>query len=355
MSLLERLKAEIALSGPMSVADYMVRCLHDPKDGYYATRAEIGPEGDFFTAPAVSQMFGELIGLWAAEVWDRQGRPSPVLFVEIGAGEGLLAADALRAGRAAPGFLEAVELWLIEPSDRFFARQAERLGTHGPKRARTLAELPDGPAIVVANEVLDCMPARQFVRTERGWAERRVTVGQDGALAFGLQPSLPPAGAPADLAPGLVWETAPAQGALGAELGLRVAEQGGCALLIDYGRAEPEAGDTLQAVAGHRKVDPLSSPGAADLTVWADFPTVAAAARGAGAGVSGPVEQGTFMRRLGIEHRAAALARARPDRVETIARQLARLTAPDQMGSLFKALAVTPPGFVPPGFEEETR
>lgn len=354
MSLLDRLKAEIAQSGPMSVAEYMVRCLHDPRDGYYATRAEIGAEGDFVTAPAVSQMFGELIGLWAAETWGRLSRPSPLRLVEIGAGDGLLMLDAMRAARVLPGFSEAVELCLVEPSDRFFARQAERLEAHGPRRARTLADVPRGPAILIANEVLDCLPARQFVRTERGWAERRVTTGEDGGLAWGLQPSLAPAGAPDDLAPGLVWEVSPTQAALGAELGARVAEQGGCALLIDYGRDRPEPGDTLQAVAAHRKVDPLGAPGEADLTVWADFPGVLVAAEAAGAATAGPVGQGAFLRRLGIVERAAALARARPDRAETLGRQLERLTAPDQMGTLFKVAAIHHPSLTVPGFDEET-
>jgi SAM-dependent MidA family methyltransferase len=348
----DRLKAEIAASGPMSVAEYMGRCLHDPADGYYATRAEIGAEGDFVTAPAVSQMFGELIGLWAAETWRRMGRPSPVLLVEIGAGDGTLLADALRAARLVPAFLQALDLRLIEPSDRQFAQQAERLAAHGPRRSRTLSDLPDGPAIVIGNEVLDCLPARQFVRTDRGWTERRIGLDAAGELAFGLQPSLPPPGAPADLAPGLVWEVSPAQAALGGELGARVAGQGGCALLLDYGRARPEPGDTLQAVARHRKLGPLDTPGEADLTVWADFPAVAEAARAAGAAVSGPLEQGTFLRRLGIEHRAAALARARPDQADALARQLERLVSPSGMGTLFKALAVHHPTLAPPGFEE---
>lgn len=352
MSLKDWLKAEIAAGGPISIADYMVRCLHDPTGGYYATRAAIGAEGDFVTAPAVSQMFGELLGLWAAETWDRLGRPSPVLLVEIGAGDGTLMADALRAARLVPAFLEAVDLRLIEPSNRQFAAQAERLAAHRPTRARALAELPDGPAIVIGNEVLDCLPVRQFVRAERGWTERRVGLDPAGELAFGLQPCLPPPGAPADLEPGLVWELSPAQAALGAELGGRIAEQGGAALLLDYGRSRPEPGDTLQALARHRKVGPLETPGQADLTAWADFPAVAEAARAAGAAVSGPLEQGAFLRRLGIEHRAAALARARPDRADTVARQLERLTAPAGMGTLFKALAVHPPTLTPPGFEE---
>ncbi len=354
MSLRARLEALIAAEGPITAAQYMTMCLHDPQHGYYATRP--GLSVDFVTAPLVSQMFGELIGLWAAETWARLGRPSPVRLVEVGPGDGSLMVDLLRVARVAPGFLDAADVWLVETSGPLEAVQRERLGTEsGVRWAATLDAVPrDAPLLLLANELLDCLPARQFVRTERGWAERRVGLDVAGALAFGLSPApssfAPPPGLEA-IAPGSLVEVSPAQEAFGAEVGGRVARDGGCALLIDYGRDGPEPGDTLQALLAHAKVSPLERPGEADLTVHADFPAVAAAARAAGAVVSPILGQGAFLRALGIEARAAALGRARPDRAEVVTRQLARLTDPDQMGALFKALAIRSLGLDVPGFQ----
>jgi SAM-dependent MidA family methyltransferase len=356
VSLKDRLKRDIAESGPITVADYMRRCLHDSEGGYYATRPGLGAEGDFVTAPLVSQMFGELIGLWAVETWRRLGAPPAFRFVEIGPGDGTLMDDALRAARLAPEFLAAAEIVLIETSEPLIKRQRARLAERAPaaRWITRLAELPPGgPVLLVANELLDCLPARQFVRVERGWAERVVGLDETGTLAFGLLPCLPPPGAPSDLEPGLVWETSLAQTALGAELGALTARDGGAALLIDYGRDAPGPGDTLQALRAHRKEGPLERPGEADLTVWADFPAVLDAAQAAGAGVTPILPQGLFLARLGVAARAEALARANPARADVIARQLSRLTDPDQMGLLFKACAIIAPGApVPPGFEE---
>ncbi len=353
MSLIDRLRAEIRVNGPLTVAQYMSACLHDPSDGYYATRPRLGAEGDFITAPMVSQMFGELIGLWSAEVWTRLGRPARVLWVEVGPGDGTLICDALRAVRSAPAFLAAAELWLVEPSAPLEAIQGERLAA-SPLRPRwiaDLAELPDdAPVILIANEVLDCLPARQFVRTSHGWAERMVGLGEDGALAFGLSRRPLDRALPA-AEPGEMLEISPAQTALGALLGARVVGQGGAGLLIDYGRADPGFGDTLQALKGHRKVPPLEAPGEADLTVHADFPAVLEAAQIEGAAAAGPIAQAQFLVSLGVQERAAALARARPDRGPTIARQLERLIAPEQMGTLFKAACIHAPGLACPGFE----
>ena len=355
MALADRLKAELAATGPISVADYMARCLFDPQDGYYSTRPALGEDGDFITAPLVSQMFGELIGLWAAETWSRMGRPARVLLVEMGPGDGTLMSDALRAARLAPEFLTAAELWLIEPSDPLRVLQDAALAgaALSPSWTPDLSSLPDGvPMILLANELLDCLPARQFVRAEGGWAERMVGLDADGHLSLGLIPSARPDGAPEDLAAGLVWEVSPAQRALGAGVGQRVAAGGGAALFIDYGRDAPGPGDTVQALRRHAKVSPFSDPGMADLTVWADFPAFLAEAREAGARTA-ILEQGAFLRRLGIEARAAALSAARPERAGAVARQLARLVEPDQMGSLFKAAAIWSNGAAPPpGFEE---
>lgn len=355
MGLGDRLRAEIAASGPITVADYMARCLFDPEGGYYATRPALGEDGDFITAPLVSQMFGELIGLWAAETWNRLGRPPQVLLVEMGPGDGTLMSDALRAARLAPEFVNAAELWLVEPSDPLRRLQEEALAgaTLSPSWSPDFARLPEGaPVILIANELLDCLPARQFLRTPQGWAERMVGLDGDGALDFGLIPHPRPDGAPEDLQPGLVWEASPAQRALGAEVGRRIAAGGGAALFIDYGRDEPGAGDTLQALRRHAKVSPFADPGTADLTVWADFPAFLAEAREAGA-AAGLLEQGEFLRRLGVGARAEKLAAARPDQAPVIARQLARLVEPDQMGQLFKVAALwSPTASPPPAFEE---
>lgn len=356
MSLADRLKRDIAVGGPLTVADFMRRCLHDPQDGYYATRPALGAQGDFVTAPLVSQMFGELLGLWVVETWLRLGSPADVRFVEMGPGDGTLMADALRAARLAKGFLDAAEVVLVETSGPLAARQRARLEGQAPRLRwiSSLSELgPGGPVLFVANELLDCLPVRQFVRTPRGWAERVVGLDGNGELAFGHAPRLPPPGAPDDLPPGLVWEVSPAQSALGAELGALVARDGGAALLIDYGRDRSEPGDTLQALQAHRKIDPLDRPGEADLTVWADFPSVLEAAHAAGAAVTPILPQGLFLARLGIAQRAEALARSRPDLAPVVGRQLARLTDPDQMGSAFKACAIAAPnGPALPGFEE---
>jgi SAM-dependent MidA family methyltransferase len=357
MNLKSRLQAQIRASGPITLAAYMHACLHDPKDGYYATRPGLGEDGDFITAPLVSQMFGELLGAWVVETWRGLGRPGQVLLAEAGPGDGALMSDMLRTARLDPAFLAAAELWLVETSAPLIARQRERLAAAplAPRWVASLAELPtDAPMILVANELLDCLPARQFVRTDAGWAERAVGLGDDGDLTFGLAPCdgeiLPPATA----APGEIVEVSAAQTGFAAELARRIVDQGGAALLIDYGAACREPGDTLQALRRHHKVDPLACPGEADLTVHADFPAVRAAAKAQGAATA-ILEQGGFLRRLGIEARAAALARAQPDRAETIVRQLARLTAPDQMGSLFKAVCLYAPDRPPPpGFEENT-
>ena len=352
MSLADRLKAEIRLQGPISVAQYMTACLHDPQDGYYATRPRLGAEGDFLTAPLVSQMFGELLGLWAAETWDRMGRPAEVILAEVGPGDGTLMRDALRALRLAPQMTAAVRLYLVESSAPLRSLQAEALAgsTPPPRWLDAVAGLPDdAPLILIANEVLDCLPARQFVRAERGWAERLVGLDEHGELAFGLAPRpldrlLPEASL------GAVVEVSAAQEAFAAELGRRVSRQGGAGLLIDYGRAEPGFGDTLQALKGHEKLGPLSTPGEADLTVHADFPAVLAAARAEGAQVS-LLTQRDFLLRLGIAERASALAAAQPSQADRLFRQLDRLIGEHRMGELFKVACLHAPGLQPPGFE----
>lgn len=346
MSLKDRLRLEIAAGGPISVADYMARCLHDAADGYYATRPALGEAGDFVTAPLVSQMFGELIGLWLIETWRQVGAPLRLILAEAGPGDGTLMSDILRAARLEPAFAGAVELWLIEASPPLVARQAERLAAASPRWAQTLAELPnDAPLLLIANEFLDCLPARQFQRVAEGWAERVIGLDRSGELAFGLRPT---AGCLPDAPIGTVLERSAAQAAFAAELAARLVSQRGASLLIDYGEAAGAPGDTLQALRAHRKEDPLAAPGAADLTVHADFAAVLREAHAAGAS-AGLLTQSAFLRRLGVEARAERLATTHPDRATTIQRQLARLIAPDQMGELFKAAAVWT-GAPPPAF-----
>jgi len=350
MSLRERLARQIAQTGPISVAQYMTAALHDPEDGYYATRPAIGEAGDFVTAPLLSQMFGELIGVWAAAAWRMMGAPPLVRLVEMGPGDGTLMADVSRAARMAPDFLEAAEVWLVETSAPLRELQQRRLG-EGVRWAGSLGDVPDGaPMILIANELLDCLPARQFVRTAVGWCEQLVGVDAQGRLAFTLNPT-PASGLLPDAPEGSVYEQSGAQEALGALIGGRLARDGGAALLIDYGRSEPGFGDTLQALSRHRKVDPLASPGEADLTVHADFPAVLAAARQQGAETA-LLTQGQFLARMGIGLRAEALVEARPDKAPMIGRQLNRLIAADQMGELFKAACLHSPGWTPPAFEE---
>lgn len=353
MSLLDRLRAEIDATGPISVAEYMHRCLHDPRDGYYATRPAIGDGGDFITAPVISQMFGELLGLWAVETWTRLGKPSPFRLVEMGPGDGTLMSDLLRAVRLAPDFVAAADLWMIETSAPLAALQKARLegAVLTPTWASSIDDIPAGaPVVLIANELLDCLPARQFVHAGGGWIERLVGVAPDGSLAFGLAPtkdgSTPPPDSP-------ILEVSDAQEAMGQALGALIAREGGAALLIDYGRGEPEFGDTLQALKAHEKVDPLAFPGESDLTVYADFPIVRDAARKTGAAATDAIPQGLFLGMLGIQHRADSLKAARPDRAEVIDRQLARLVAPDQMGELFKAACIHSPELIPPGFEAQ--
>lgn len=354
-SLKARLKAEIEAAGPISIPAYMLRCLHDPVHGYYATRPRLGADGDFITAPLVSQMFGELIGVWAVETWRRLGKPSPFHLVELGPGDATLMSDALRAGRIDPNFLSACCVTLVETSPLLIEQQRRRLAEAAVPIvwANDLDGLSDGPMLLIANEFLDCLPATQLVRTVSGWAEQRVGLDQAGELCFGLAslPLDPPAGLEAAKV-GDLWEVSPLQMELGRQVAQRIRQFDGAALFLDYGRATRGPGDTLQALIRHERADPLSSPGQADLTMWADFPSLIEGVAEGGVAVSGPIDQGRFLRRLGIDARAARLARSRPDGSAKIARQVARLTDHDQMGDLFKVCAVHRAGLAPPGFEE---
>ena len=344
MSLRDRLTAVIGLAGPISVADYMTLCLHDPDDGYYATAPRLGETGDFITAPLVSQMFGELLGLWAAEVWERLGAPPRARLVELGPGDGTMMRDVLRAAKAAPAFLAACEVWLVETSAPLRARQAAALEGYRVRWAAALADLPtDAPLIIVANEFLDCLPTTQMLFVEGAWVERRVGVDADGDFTF-----LP---AHDGTAGTMIHEHSVAQAEAARAVGGMIGAAGGAALFIDYGRDTPGYGDTLQALRGHQAEPPLEHPGQADLTAHVDFPAFAAAAQMAGVEATTILKQSDFLRRLGIEKRAVALAQAHPDKSGQIGRQLERLVAPDKMGDLFKVVCLHAAGLKPPGFE----
>ena len=353
MTPLERhLRAAVAAEGPIPVERYMAECLGHPEHGYYRTRDPLGAAGDFVTAPEVSQMFGELIGLWCADHWDRTGRPDPVLLVELGPGRGTLMADALRAAIALPAFRAALHPHLVETSPVLRARQAEALAGADPVWHTDLETVPDAPLLLVANEFLDALPVRQLLNAGAGWRERMVTV-EGGHLAFvpGAQEVDPPPFA-RDAPPGSVAELRPAADSLAAAVAGRLLHRGGAALFLDYGHLGSAPGDTLQALRGHAYAEVLADPGEADLTAHVDFAAFARAARAAGAAVHGPVSQAEFLAALGIGARAETLKRgAGPARAAEIDAALDRLLGPAQMGRLFKAVALTAPhGPAPAGF-----
>jgi len=317
----DALRRRIEAEGGISVADYMAAA----NAAYYAGRDPLGAKGDFVTAPEISQMFGELIGLWLADLWMRADRPAGAVYVELGPGRGTLAADALRAMRSA-GLAPPVHL--VETSPVLRAAQAERI--EGAAWHEDISTLPEAPLLLVANEFLDALPVRQFdaegrelmVRIEDGRFVR------DGAVER---------------------EDSPASLAIVAEIAGRLARHGGAAIVIDYGHDRPGRGDTLQAVSAHAYADPWEAPGSRDLTAHVDFHALAAAARAGGARVFGPRGQGDWLDAIGIGLRAAALARAAPARTEEIEAARLRLTAPDQMGRLFKAMALVAPRWPAPG------
>jgi SAM-dependent MidA family methyltransferase len=312
---------------------------------YYASRDPFGAAGDFTTAPEITQAFGECLGLWAAVTWQLMGRPDPVILAEAGPGRGTLMADALRAARAmAPDFARAARLHLIETSP--LLREAQRARLPEADWHDDLAGLPDGPLILLANEFLDALPIRQFLRRGGAWVERFV---EDGCFVERPAPDAPLPDAGEE---GEIREVNEPARAIAASLGARLAIQGGAALFIDYGPAESGPGDSLQAIRNREAANPLSDPGAADLTAHVDFAALAEAARAAGAATHGPLPQGVFLLRLGLHSRAAALAASDPGRGARHLEAATRLTAPEAMGRLFKALVLCHPTLAtPPGFE----
>ncbi len=351
--LLRRLILE---EGPLDIGRYMTLALGHPVHGYYTSRDPLGASGDFITAPEISQLFGELVGLALVQFWLDSGRPRPAMLVELGPGRGTLAADALRAARVAPGFLEGAELHLVEASPVLRVRQAELLAWKEPRWHETLDSIPStAPLLVIANEFFDVLPLRQFVRREGRWHERLVGLDEAGGFRFVLAPYPAPLSAPGtgESAEGAVLELALAREAQAQALGQRLSEQGGMALVIDYGEEKPSFVDTFQAVRGHQSIGPLAAPGESDLTAHVDFGALARAAQRGGAAAYGPVPQALYLRRLGIELRLEQLmSRAGAAQAQVLEASVRRLTAADAMGQLFKVLALTAPGApVPPGFD----
>jgi len=353
------IRRRISAAGPMPVGEYMALCLGDPAHGYYTTRDPFGARGDFITAPEISQMFGEMIGLWMAAVWRQMGEPKNVRIVELGPGRGTMMKDALRAAKVMPGFLEAVVVHLVEISPTLEATQQRTLEPLGMPLYwhRSLADVPPGAAIVVANEFFDALPVSQAVKTEDGWYERLIDLDASGQLAFTIAPEplphfellLAPAVRNAPDGSIFEWRT----DTLGIELGARLSRDGGAALVIDYGHAESAAGETLQALGKHVYANPLIAPGNVDLTAHVDFQALATAVEAMGTASFGPLTQSQFLRRLGIVTRAAKLKANAADAAATDM-ALKRLISEGEagMGTLFKAAAFAHPKLgVPPGFE----
>ena len=351
----------IDIAGPMPIARYMATCLCHPQHGYYMTRDPFGAAGDFITAPEISQMFGELIGLWMAAVWRQMGAPENVRIVELGPGRGTMMADALRAAKVVPAFHAAIVVHLVEISP---ALQHLQRRTLEPLKVplhwhQALEDVPEGPAIILANEFFDALPVHQAIKQDDGWHERVVTVDPDGNFVLGAMMSPIPhfdtllPRHVRDASPGNIFEWRTDSVAL--EIGRRVTHDGGAALVIDYGHTQSDVGDTVQAVGEHAYANPLIAPGLVDLTAHVDFQSLAVYADSIGARISGPLQQGEFLRRLGIETRAATLkANAARDKASEIDAQVERLTGEGarRMGMLFKVMGIGHPKLgALPGFD----
>lgn len=334
-----RMTRLIGAHGPISLLMWM----GEANAHYYATRDPLGTAGDFTTAPEISQMFGEMIGVWLADVWQRAGARADAAYVEMGPGRGTLASDALRVMRRF-GWDGAVHFVETSPT----LRAAQRKAVPGAVLHDDLSTLPDSvPLMIVANEFLDALPVRQMVNTPQGWRERMVGLneGRFVPVAGTLPMDVAVAADFRDAPDGTIVESSPAASAVMGEIARRLATQGGAGLIVDYGYGAPQTGSTLQALRNHAAADPFADPGEVDLTTLVDFSAAAQAATAAGAQVAGPVGQGAFLGALGIAQRAAALARAAPARTQEIAAALDRLVGAEQMGTLFKVMALAGRGW----------
>lgn len=347
----------ISAAGPLGVADYMALCLFDPEHGYYTTREPFGAAGDFTTAPEISQMFGELIAIWLYDAWSLAGRPHGPVLAEIGPGRGTQMKDIVRAlHRLDPALVRQARFELVETSPRLREVQRATLADSLPAFAwhDGVETLPDGPLFIVGNELFDAIPVRQYVKTVAGWRERVIGTSGDGDLQFvagasGVDPALLPADA-ASAPEGAIVEIAPARAAMMDMIAERIARHGGAGLFIDYGYSEPAVGDTLQAVRQHAYDDVLAHPGHADLTAHVDFASLKRTAERHGL-ATGLMTQGDFLLEQGLLQRAGSLGAGKDDVTrERIRDEVERLAGPDQMGSLFKVLAILQPGLAVPPF-----
>ena len=344
----------IRSAGPMPVSRYMELCLSHPQFGYYMTRDPLGREGDFTTAPEVSQMFGELLGLWALSVWRIMDQPQSVRLIELGPGRGTMMADALRALRVLPPLYQSLTIHMVEVNPVLREKQRATLsGVRNITWHDSIDDVLDGPAVILANEYFDALPIHQMVKRETGWHERTVDLDGNGRLVFShaseptprFEVLLPPLVREAPV--GAIFEWRPDTEIM--KIARRVREQDGAALIVDYGHLRSDAGDTFQAIARHSFADPLRNPGEADITAHVDFQALGRAAEDLGARVHGPVTQGDFLKRLGIETRAATLkAKATPELSADIDSALKRLTEAGRggMGSMFKVIGISQPDLV---------
>ncbi len=348
-ALARSLRRRIAQAGPLTVADFMVAALSDPRHGYYRRATPLGAAGDFVTAPEISQLFGELIGAWLAERWIALGSPPRLRLVELGPGNGTLLADALRATRGVAGFHATLDIHLVEIHAGLRARQAAALAGLSPSWHERFDGVPDGvPLLLVANEFFDALPIRQFVRRPWGWAERMIGAGA-GDLGFAWATAPGPSPLAALLAEdvreagraGDIVELSPVATRLAADIAARLSRDRGAALIVDYGYDRGSNGDTWQALRRHRKTDPFDDVGDGDLTAHVDFAALGRAARAGRVEIDGPVGQGDFLRALGIEARRDALKRrATATQAQTLDAACRRLIEPAQMGTLFRVLAL---------------
>jgi NADH dehydrogenase [ubiquinone] 1 alpha subcomplex assembly factor 7 len=348
-TLTELIKQTIKAEGPISMAQYMELCLTHPELGYYMTRDPFGAAGDFTTAPEMTQVFGEIIGLWCVEVWKNLGCPARFSLCELGPGRGTLLADALRAAQMVPDFVNGAEIHLLEVSPKLRERQAATLAAWKPKWIDELEKLPDQPVIFIANEFFDALPIRQFVHMVDGWKERRIALTGSGSFVFVAAPATDAPNYESD--EGAVQEICPSAMDWASAIARPIVKNRGAALIIDYGDEEV-IGETLQAVASHRKAHLLTTAGHADITAHVSFAPLMKAARKIGCKMHGWVTQGEFLLGLGAKERTEALlAKATPEQQRSLQGALHRLTDPASMGSLFKVLAFTdkaskePPGF----------
>jgi NADH dehydrogenase [ubiquinone] 1 alpha subcomplex assembly factor 7 len=347
--LTEILLAQIARSGPITIAEYMTQCLLHPKHGYYTTLQPLGQAGDFVTAPEISQMFGEMLGLCLAQSWLDQASPVRFTLAELGPGRGTLMADILRATKGIAGFHAAADIILVEASPSLQSQQAQALDGYDVQWANNVTKLSEQPLFLAANEFFDCLPISQFIRTKHGWQEQMIGA-KDGTIGFILAANTPTS-VFNDASLGTVLEVCPSAAAITADIARIIGGNGGAAIILDYGDWVP-SGDTLQAVQNHKKVDPLHDCGTSDLTAHVNFHSLSEAAKPF-AQVSGLTPQGILLERLGITARAQTLATQLHDKaLENHVTAHRRLTHPNEMGQLFKAIAITPNGAShPAGFD----